>query len=170
VEYTLRIDNEDLAVHCEIEGDDRFRFSIEGQDYDVSATAIDRSRLYLAVNGQGSNVFLAEAKRGKTVGIGGEVFFIEEAEDGDKGIDASGAEETVREITPPMPSVVVRTLVKEGDQVDKGQAVIVVSAMKMETTLTAPFKGRVTQVHVKEGDQVAVGQILVDLEPLPEEN
>jgi len=171
VEYTLRIDNQNLEIHCETEGDDRFRFSIGGQEYGVAAKAIDRSRLHLVVNGQGVNAFLAEAKRGKTVGIGGEVFCIEDADNQDGGMDASGgAEETAQEITPPMPSVVVRALVKEGDRVDKGQAVIVVSAMKMETTLTAPFAGRVIRVHVKEGDQVAAGQILVDLEPLSEEN
>ncbi|MBI9087124.1 MAG: acetyl-CoA carboxylase biotin carboxyl carrier protein subunit [Desulfobacterales bacterium] len=67
-------------------------------------------------------------------------------------------------VTPPMPAVVTRILVNEGDAVTKGQGVIVVSAMKMETTLNAPYDGRVTRINVAEGDKVAPKQILVDIE------
>jgi biotin carboxyl carrier protein len=63
-----------------------------------------------------------------------------------------------------MPSVVVRIPVSEGDWVRKGQAVIVLTAMKMETTLTAPFPGRVTKINVAEGEKVMPGRILVDIE------
>jgi len=55
-------------------------------------------------------------------------------------------------------------MVSEGDDVEKGQGVVVVSAMKMETTLQAPFKGKVVQINVAEGDKVMPGQILVDIE------
>jgi biotin carboxyl carrier protein len=63
-----------------------------------------------------------------------------------------------------MPSVVERIMVAEGDLVEKGQSVIVVSAMKMEATLQAPFKGKVLKINVAEGDKVMPGQILVDIE------
>ena len=63
-----------------------------------------------------------------------------------------------------MPSVVVRIMVAEGNEVEKGQGVVVVSAMKMETTLQAPFKGRVLKINVAEGEKVMPGQILVDIE------
>jgi biotin carboxyl carrier protein len=63
-----------------------------------------------------------------------------------------------------MPSVVVRIMTAEGDEVKKGQGVVVVSAMKMETTLQAPFKGRVLKINVAEGEKVMPGQVLVDIE------
>jgi biotin carboxyl carrier protein len=63
-----------------------------------------------------------------------------------------------------MPSVVVRILVAEGDQVEKGQGVVVVMAMKMETTLRAPFSGKMLKINVSVGDKVMPGQILVDIE------
>jgi pyruvate/2-oxoglutarate dehydrogenase complex dihydrolipoamide acyltransferase (E2) component len=63
-----------------------------------------------------------------------------------------------------MPAVVVSILVSQGDCVKQGDRVVVVSAMKMETTLTAPYDGRVRTVHVAVGDKVMPGQVLVDIE------
>ena len=63
-----------------------------------------------------------------------------------------------------MPSVVECIMVAEGDLVEKGQSVIVVSAMKMETTLQAPFKGKVLKINVAQGDKVMPGQILAEIE------
>jgi biotin carboxyl carrier protein len=60
-------------------------------------------------------------------------------------------------------------MVSEGDEVEKGQSVVVVSAMKMETTLSAPFKGKVTRINVKEGQKVMPGEMLVDIEKCAED-
>jgi biotin carboxyl carrier protein len=51
-----------------------------------------------------------------------------------------------------------------GDTVEKGQGLVVVAAMKMETTLTAPHAGEVTAVRVEVGANVRPGEILVDVE------
>ncbi|MBW1811820.1 MAG: biotin/lipoyl-binding protein, partial [Deltaproteobacteria bacterium] len=58
------------------------------------------------------------------------------------GRSKTGLRQLPREVTPPMPAVVVRVLVAVGDEVKQGQALVVVSAMKMETTLVAKFSGR----------------------------
>jgi len=63
-----------------------------------------------------------------------------------------------------MPAVVISIPVSEGDVVEKGQAVVIVSAMKMETTLTAPFNGTVKKINTTEGDKVMPGDILVDID------
>ena len=67
-------------------------------------------------------------------------------------------------MTPATPSVVISVPVEAGERVKKGQGVVVLSAMKMETTLTAPFDGTVTRVNVAEGESVSPGQILVDIQ------
>ncbi|NOZ87558.1 MAG: biotin/lipoyl-binding protein [Deltaproteobacteria bacterium] len=69
------------------------------------------------------------------------------------------------DVTPPMPAVVARLLVERGQHVERGQAMVVVSAMKMETTLAAPRDGVVTAVNIAEGDKVSPGQILIEVEP-----
>jgi 3-methylcrotonyl-CoA carboxylase alpha subunit len=74
--------------------------------------------------------------------------------------DASSAGHLVA----PMPGVVASLAVKVGDQVEKGAALIVVEAMKMEHTIVAPYDGTVKAIHYGVGDQVAEGKDLLDLE------
>lgn len=67
-------------------------------------------------------------------------------------------------ISSPMPGRIVRIPVKEGQEVEAGQTVIVVSAMKMESEYKSPKKGIVKNVHVKEGDVVNGHQPLITVE------
>ena len=64
----------------------------------------------------------------------------------------------------PMPGKVVKVNVKDGDAVKRGQALLVLEAMKMEQTTTSPDDGVVKQVLVREGDQVTAGQVLIVME------
>ena len=65
----------------------------------------------------------------------------------------------------PMPGMVVRVEVSEGDRVSPGQGLLIVEAMKMENELRAETAGRVRKVHVAAGEAVAKDQILVELAP-----
>ena len=64
-------------------------------------------------------------------------------------------------IRSPMPGKIVKILVNEGDTVEAGQAVITVSAMKMESEFKTGKAGVVKEIAVKEGDTVDGNQILV---------
>jgi pyruvate carboxylase subunit B len=63
-----------------------------------------------------------------------------------------------------MPGNVVDVLVKEGDTVKSGQAVLVTEAMKMESEVHANIAGTVKAVHVTKGDRVTPGEILIEIE------
>ena len=67
----------------------------------------------------------------------------------------------------PMPGKITKVLVKEGQIVEKGQAVVVMEAMKMEYTLKADLAGPVEKVKVVVGAQVSLGDILVQLAQEP---
>ena len=67
-------------------------------------------------------------------------------------------------ISTPMPGKVVRILVKVGDEVEAGQTVIIVSAMKMESEFKARKPGIIKAVNVKEGDLVEGNKIMVVIE------
>ncbi len=60
----------------------------------------------------------------------------------------------------PMPGMIVKYLVNEGDSVTKGDAVVVLEAMKMENSLTAPADGVVKSIKFVSGDSVAKGAVL----------
>jgi biotin carboxyl carrier protein len=66
-----------------------------------------------------------------------------------------------------MPGTVLAVHVKAGADVEEGEALLIVEAMKMEYTLSAPRAGRVARVAANVGDQVLVDAPLVELEPEP---
>lgn len=68
-----------------------------------------------------------------------------------------------RPVVAPMPGMVVRIEVAEGDRVRAGQGVVIVEAMKMENELTAQSDAVVRRILVAEGDAVEKDQVLVDL-------
>src|SRR5205823_2926713 len=64
----------------------------------------------------------------------------------------------------PMSGTIVSVFVKPGDKVEKGKALIVLEAMKMEHTIAAPIAGLITAVNYGVGDRVPEGADLVDLD------
>jgi propionyl-CoA carboxylase alpha chain len=66
----------------------------------------------------------------------------------------------------PMPGTVVTVAVEKGHQVEAGQPVLVLEAMKMQHTVTAPTGGTVTELDVRPGDQVAAGEVLAVVEEI----
>lgn len=66
-------------------------------------------------------------------------------------------------VTAPMPARVVRVMVQQGDEVEAGQGLVVLEAMKMQSELKASRRGRVTALRAAEGQAVAAGELLVTL-------
>ena len=64
----------------------------------------------------------------------------------------------------PMPGKVVQVMSRPGEAVKKGQALLILEAMKMEHTITAPADGVVKEIHFTAGEQVVEGAQLVTLE------
>ncbi len=65
-------------------------------------------------------------------------------------------------VTSPIAGTVLEVKCKPGDQVQKGQPLLVIEAMKMETTIAAPAAGTVKSVTVAAGDAVRESQTLVE--------
>jgi pyruvate/2-oxoglutarate dehydrogenase complex dihydrolipoamide acyltransferase (E2) component len=66
-----------------------------------------------------------------------------------------------------MPGKVIAVLVKPGEPVTRGAALLILEAMKMEHTICAPYEGTVTAVHFQAGEQVSEGAELLSLAALP---
>jgi biotin carboxyl carrier protein len=69
-----------------------------------------------------------------------------------------------QKIASPMPGKVVRVLVSEGQEVEPGQGVVVVEAMKMQNEMKASQAGKVIKVSVRDGATVGAGEVLVVIE------
>ena len=64
----------------------------------------------------------------------------------------------------PLPGVILDIKVKEGDEVKKGQTVIILEAMKMENSINADKDGKVAAINVSKGESVLEGTDLVIIE------
>lgn len=67
------------------------------------------------------------------------------------------------DLTAPMPGMIVDYLVKPGDSVKAGDAVVILEAMKMENSLEAPVDGVVQEVKFKKGDSVSKDAVLLTI-------
>jgi 3-methylcrotonyl-CoA carboxylase alpha subunit len=81
-----------------------------------------------------------------------------------KPLETVADEEVGGRLTAPMPGSVVEVLVRNGQKVEKGQALMIIEAMKMEHSITAPAAGVVAQVLFVRGDQVKEGEQLIQFE------
>ena len=151
------------AARSEAEYD--VRFNLDGKEYHVQYRAVSESRYRLVVDGKALSAFVARDDRGKHVFVSGRTFLIQDEEHASvRRVRRTGGPGVPGELTPPMPSVVVRIMVREGDRVIEGQGLLVLSAMKMETTLKAPRDGVVEKINTALGAKVSPGDILVEFE------
>lgn len=63
----------------------------------------------------------------------------------------------------PIPGLVVRLCVEEGQEVEVGQPLLVLEAMKMENEILAPRSGTISTLNVSEGDSVKLGDLLIEV-------
>lgn len=166
MKYRLVIDNEPLAVDIfPVEGKDAAEIFMEGRTHQVAYRTVSNGCLHLKVDGKAVETFLARTPKGKHVFIKGRTYWVEDQDTGPAARRNHRATDDIPgDVTPPMPSVVVRILVQEGEHVSRGQGLVVVSAMKMETTLAAPYDGFVERINTAVEAKVAPGDILVEIE------
>jgi biotin carboxyl carrier protein len=69
-----------------------------------------------------------------------------------------------QKIAAPMPGKVVRVLVTEGQEIEPGQGLIVVEAMKMQNEMKASKAGKVVEIKTKDGATVGAGEVLAIIE------
>jgi biotin carboxyl carrier protein len=79
------------------------------------------------------------------------------------GMDNLAAKK-VLELKAPMPGLVLNIAVKEGDTIVKGDALIVLEAMKMENIIKSPTEGVVKKIHAIKGSAVEKNQLLISFQ------
>ena len=72
--------------------------------------------------------------------------------------------DTSKQLLCPMPGLIVSIDVSEGDEVQEGQALATVEAMKMENILKSERKTTVKKINAKAGDSLAVDEIIMEFE------
>lgn len=148
---------------------DKVSATIDGRLYDVEVSEPEPG-VYLIKNGNRifEAYFSKPAKPGGPthVRVGNTEFDIRLI-DPKRLLNSVGTDEHaggVVEIKTAMPGKVVRILLEAGSEVEKGQGVVVVEAMKMQNELKSPKSGTVKALKVAEGDTVSAGDVLASVE------
>jgi biotin carboxyl carrier protein len=166
MELEFNIDQEVLKLEVEFK-EGQYRVNLNDTEYVVDSTLISENCLSLIVNGKAFTVYFAEANGKRYVSVGGEQFCIEEA--ASEGVRVSDHDSSAVDEAPvaasPMPGKVVKLLVRQGDEVQKGQGLVIVEAMKMENEIKSPVKGTVEKVNFGAGDLVDAAQPIVEIKP-----
>ena len=141
--YVVMLDGVEHVVDARKLEADFYSILYEGKSYEVSIESVGGS--YVVRHGAHEQVVeLADASR--------------------RGRDDLHRNKGIHHVDSVMPGKVVRVLVAAGDDVQAGQGLVVVEAMKMENEIGSPRAGRVKSVEVTPGQNVETGARLVVLE------
>jgi biotin carboxyl carrier protein len=164
----IKIDNRLANVKLIEKKGNLLKVKVDDKDYEVDITMVEDMVYSLIHNGRSYNIEMIQANNVDSYYVNSlaNQYHVEIKDSShrflkNRGKD-SGSENENKVITP-MPAKIVKLLVNEGDTVKKGQAVIVVSAMKMEMEFKAGKDGTVKKIFVKEEDTVNVNETLIEL-------
>lgn len=145
----------------------QYKYTINGAQFDVTIDSIVGSKAKVEVNGipfevemQGSSLVEEALPTVSTEAAAAPAAPAAEPAAPAAAKSGPGAGAPVKA---PLPGVVTKILVKEGQGVKKGETVLVLEAMKMENNITAEADGTVTGICVSAGDSVMEGTTLITI-------
>lgn len=147
---TIIIDN--LPVNADIlefkKG--KFHILLENQSYTAEILSVDKE-LKICIIKVGDSTITVNLKDNYDILLQ------------DIGIDAIVGKK-VNNIKAPMPGMVLQVMVENGQEIKKGDSIVVLEAMKMENILKSPVDGIIRKIHVSMGDKVEKNQVMVNLD------
>ena len=164
--YEVTIDGKLHRVELTPGAEGRTQCVLDGRQLSVDAVEAGHDVLSIVIDGRAWEVKRERVSGEMHLVIAGERYAAEIRDPRSlRARKAAGAGlEGPKRLVSPMPGKVVRVLVAPGTEVESGQGVIVVEAMKMQNEIKSPKKGRVSKIIVVEGATVNAGEALAIVE------
>lgn len=164
----LKIKSGDKEHQVEFTGDRLSSGTLDGKPFEWDVIEIKDGSFHVIKDKRSFNVEVVktdEAAKTFTISVNGNKYTLEVKDKYDEllhslGIDALGGGK-VSDMKAPMPGLVLDVRVGEGMAVKKGDALLVLEAMKMENILKSPADGVVKKINVKKGTAVEKNQVLI---------
>lgn len=143
-----------------------WKCKLDGREFPVDVASAQDGVLSLLLDGQSYEVKQENLGTEAQIVVGQERFSatVRDPRSFRSRRRAGASEHGVKKVTAPMPGKVVRLLAGVGAQVEAGQSIIVIEAMKMQNELKAPKTGVIKKINVAEGAAVEAGQSLAEVE------
>ena len=136
-----------------------YKYTINGNVYNVVIGDIEDNIAHVEVNGTHYNVEMEKKQKAATpIARPRPAAAPAAAKPAAKPAASKGG------VKSPLPGVILDIKVKEGDEVKKGQTIIILEAMKMENSINADRDGKIASIKVSKGESVLEGTDLVIIE------
>ena len=142
-----------------------YKFKINGNEYNVAVKKVEGKIAEVNVNGVDYSVEMENAPAAAAVAAAPAAAAAPVAAQApaQAGPAAPQPAAAAKDVTSPLPGVILSVNVAVGDKVKAGQKVAVLEAMKMENDIESDFDGTVTAIHVNKGDSVLEGAKIVSI-------
>ncbi|MEA2042773.1 MAG: biotin/lipoyl-containing protein [Bacteroidota bacterium] len=138
----------------------KFKFTIRGTAYHTEIKKIEEDIAYMEVNGTEYKVKIdAEVQKTKTPKLVRSKVSVNPDD-----AEIKKAKPKVSVLNAPLPGVIIKIEVNEGDEVKAGDTLLIMEAMKMENNIQAEKSGKVKSIKVKEGQNVMQNELLIEME------
>ncbi len=143
-----------------------WKCTLDGRPFAVDAVSAQDGMLSVLVEGKSFEVRQEATASETNIVVGHERFkvVVRDPRSLRSRLRADTGGRGARKITAPMPGKVVRVVAAAGTEVESGEAVLVIEAMKMQNELKSPKKGKVARLYVSEGAAVEAGQTLAEVQ------
>src|ERR1039457_6013518 len=148
-------------------GEKTWLCKVDGQAVEVDAALTARDILSALVDGKAYEIKRERSLQGELHMVIGSARYAVDVQD-PRSLRTrravGGAETGPQKLKAPMPGKIVRILVNENDEVQAGQGIVVMEAMKMQNEMKSPKDGRVQKILTAEGSIVNAGDTLAIIE------
>lgn len=135
------------------------RVSLGKKTYHVTAEFLNPDEILLNIDGKIHDVIINSSTTSYLVYVNGRCFHIEK-KSALQILGQKGDKQQTIDVETSMPGRIVKVLLKEGEEVDEGQAVLILEAMKMQNEIKSPRAGRVIKIGPKANESVETGALL----------
>ncbi|HEX9838333.1 MAG TPA: biotin/lipoyl-containing protein [Anaerolineales bacterium] len=147
---------------------DEKRISINGKIYQVDFESVSGQPVYsLIVDGKSHESYVQQGDDNWQVLLRGRLYPVTVEDEREKRLRAAAgsgvAESGEFHLKAPMPGLVVAIPVEEGQQIKKGQVILILESMKMQNELKSPRDGTMGRVRVKVGESVEQKQTMLSV-------
>ncbi|WP_316813459.1 acetyl-CoA carboxylase biotin carboxyl carrier protein subunit [Pedobacter heparinus] len=141
---------------------------VDGQSISVDSAILSEKNMHLIYQNRSYQIELVseeKAEKSSVIKVNGTVYHVTIQDQYDLllkqlGLDTAMASK-VQEIKAPMPGLVLSVLVEEGQEVNKGDNLLVLEAMKMENIIKSPATGTIKKILIRKGHKVEKNEILI---------